>query len=63
MLKAIIIGIVVTIVGLFTLTGISKRKEGNTNTPSANIPNTAEVYSDANQVKVAISGEINHPGS
>ena len=41
MLKAIIIGIVVTIVGLFTLTGISKRKESNTNTPSANIPNTA----------------------
>lgn len=63
MLKAIIIGIVVTIVGLFTLTGISKRKESNTNTPSANVPNTAEVYSDANQVKVAISGEINHPGS
>ncbi len=62
MLKAIIIGIVVTIVGLFTLTGISKRKESNNNTPSNNIP-TTEIIEDATQIKVAISGEINHPGS
>ncbi len=61
MLKRIIIGIVVTVVGLFALTGVAKRKD--TSNPSANLPSIAEQVEEENQVRIAISGEINHPGS
>lgn len=60
MLKIIIIGIVVTIVGLFALSAVNKSVSGNgSNTTNGYL--SSEV-SDKNMAKVAISGEINHPG-
>ena len=62
MLKTIIIGIVVTVVGLFALAAVNQvvsDTQGKVNGYS-----TVEVDStDKNTVNVAISGEINHPGS
>lgn len=59
MLKTIIIGIVVTVVGLFALTAVNKVANRSNN--SVNGYQTSEV-ADENSSKVAISGEINHPG-
>lgn len=58
MMKTIIIGIVVT-VGLFMLSAV--HKVGGGNISSSNGDKTTLVE-DANNVKVTISGEINHPG-
>ncbi|MFA6830428.1 MAG: helix-hairpin-helix domain-containing protein [Bacilli bacterium] len=59
MLKTIIIGLIVTIVGLFALTAVENAKltDGN----SVNGYSTSLV-DDENNVKVNISGEVNHPG-
>lgn len=59
MMKTIIIGIVVTVVGLFMLSAV--HKVGGGNISSSNGDKTTLVE-DANTVKVSISGEINHPG-
>ena len=59
MMKTIIIGIVVTVVGLFMLSAV--HKVGGGNISSSNGDKTTLVE-DANNVKVTISGEINHPG-
>lgn len=60
MLKIIIIGIVVTVVGLFALSAV-KKVTTNDNTSLNGYPTTEVV--DEEDVKVVISGEINHPGS
>jgi competence protein ComEA len=62
MLKTIIIGIIVTVVGLFSLAAVNKVVNGNTST-SVNGYQTKVTSSDSNTVNVSISGEINHPGS
>ncbi len=59
MVKTIVIGIVVTVVGLFMLSAV--HKIGSNSTGSTSGTKTSEV-SDSNTVKVNISGEINHPG-
>lgn len=62
MFKVIVIGIIVTIVGLFVLSGV--HKAGSDNPSSVNGYSTNLIgESDDNTVKVAISGEISHPGS
>ncbi len=64
MLKTIIIGIVVTVVGLFSLAAVNKVVSGNSSSNSVNGYQTKVSSStDSNTVSVAISGEINHPGS
>ena len=59
MVKAIIIGIVITIVGLFALSVVDKVASGDA---LINGQPTTEVV-DESKNKVSISGEINHPGS
>lgn len=59
MLKTIIIGLVVTIVGLFALAAVNKAVTGDNTTVNGN-PTTVD--SDENTLKVNISGEVNHPG-
>jgi competence protein ComEA len=61
MLKTIIIGLVVTIIGLFALSAVDKVTSGWKSSSSVNGYTTSQV-DDANTLKVAISGEINHPG-
>ncbi len=61
MVKEVIIGIVITVVGLFMLTAVSKYGNAGSGNSSDNL-RTSET-ADGNTVKVAISGEINHPGS
>lgn len=64
MLKAIIIGLVVTVVGIFSLAVVHK-KVTDANQGGVNGYPTAEVADDAeekNSLKVQISGEVNHPG-
>lgn len=61
MLKTIIIGIIVTVVGLFVLSSVSNSV--NNNTSSSLNGYTTKTSLDENTVSVAISGEINHPGS
>lgn len=60
MVKTVIIGIVITVVGLFMLSAVSKFGNATGGNNSGYI--TSET-SDKNTVKVAIDGEINHPGS
>lgn len=60
MFKAIIIGLVVTIVGLFALAAVDKTANSNKTSSSVNGYSTTQV--DENSVKVNISGEVNHPG-
>ncbi len=55
MMKTIIIGIVVTVVGLFMLSAV--HKVGGGNISSSNGDKTTLVE-DANNVKVTISGEL-----
>ncbi len=62
MLKTIIIGIVVTVVGLFVLAGVNKAVTGSPTSSSVNGYKTSEKL-DKDTVSVSISGEINHPGS
>ena len=57
MVKAIIIGIVITIVGLFALSVVDKVASGDA---LINGQPTTEVV-DESKNKVSISGEINHP--
>lgn len=59
MVKTVIIGIVITVVGLFMLTAVHKFGNGNNNNVNGNP--TTETAS-GNTAKVGISGEINHPG-
>lgn len=59
MLKTIIIGLIVTVVGLFALTAVEKAVTGGSS--SLNGYSTSYV-ADGNTLKVSISGEINHPG-
>jgi len=59
MLKIIVIGLVVTIVGLFAFSAVSKIT--NADSGVINGYSTVQV-SGENMAKVAISGEINHPG-
>lgn len=59
MVKTIVIGIVVTVVGLFMLSAV--HKIGGSTTGGTSGTKTTET-NDGNTVKVAISGEINHPG-
>lgn len=62
MLKTIIIGIVVTIVGLFVLAGVNKKvSPGNSGVVNPISESANPVEGD--EVNVAISGEINHPGT
>lgn len=61
MVKEVVIGIVITVVGLFMLTAVSKFGNSSGGNGTDNSPTTETV--DGNSVKVAISGEINHPGS
>lgn len=63
MLKTIIIGIIVTVVGLFSLAAVNNAVSGNSTKTSVNGYATTETQSDKNTVSVSISGEINHPGS
>ncbi|MFA6587422.1 MAG: helix-hairpin-helix domain-containing protein [Bacilli bacterium] len=61
MIKTIIIGIIITVIGLFTLSAVDKA----VNTNTSGTTNTAEVENsgqDENDVKVSISGEVTHPG-
>ena len=63
MFKAIIIGIIVTVIGLIALTAVNSMttaKVADTNT-SVNGYAAAEVISE-NTIKVEIEGEVNHPG-
>ena len=62
MIKAIIIGIVITIVSLFSLAAVQKITSGNSSSNSVNGYATSEVV-NANRVNVSISGEINHSGT
>jgi competence protein comEA helix-hairpin-helix repeat protein len=57
-MKIIIIGIVVTIVGLFLMSSLDKYVNPDT---SLNGQPTTEVVGE-NTVKIDISGEVNHPG-
>lgn len=65
MLKTILIGIVVTVIGLFALAAVSNAtNQGNdTSGGSLNGFKTSETINDKNTLNVAISGQINHPGS
>lgn len=64
MLKTIIIGIVVTVVGLFSLAAVNKVVSGtSSNSVNGYQTKVSSSSSDPNTVNVAISGEINHPGS
>lgn len=62
MLKTIIIGIVVTVVGLFVLSSVSNSVNNNSSN-SINGYSTKTTASDENAVSVSISGEVNHAGS
>lgn len=62
MLKTIIIGIVVTVVGLFVLAGVNKAVTDTPSSGSVNGYQTSEKL-DKNTLSVSISGEVNHPGS
>lgn len=57
-MKIILIGIVVTIIGLFLMSTLDNYTQGNSNTSGSP---TTEVIEE-NVLKVEISGEINHPG-
>jgi len=60
MVKAIIIGLVITVVGLFALAAVNKAAK-DMDSSSVNGYPTSEVIEE-NTMKVSISGEINHPG-
>lgn len=62
MLKTIIIGIIITVVGLFSLAAVNNAFSSNQNS-SLNGYQTKDSSNDSNTVSVSISGEINHPGS
>lgn len=63
MLKTIIIGIVVTIVGLFALAAVQRNSQDNQNGSSLNgYPTSQTISGEGNEIKVSIRGEINHPG-
>ena len=62
MLKTIVIGLIVTVVGLFALAGVNKAVEAMNQDSTLNGYSTTLV-ADENSVNIAISGEINHPGS
>ncbi len=59
MFKAIIIGLVITVVGLFALAVVEKKGE---NIGQNSVNGYSTVVKDENSVKVSISGEVNHPG-
>lgn len=61
MFKTIVIGIIVTVVGLFALSTVNKAVT-NQNTNNLNGYNTSE-KSDDNTSSIAISGEVVHAGS
>jgi competence protein ComEA len=64
MLKVIIIGIVVTIVGLFVLSGVDKKARQNNSGIVNNNPTTETVNTlNGDEVNVSITGEVNHPGT
>lgn len=64
MLKTIVIGIVVTVVGLFALAAVNNAvSSSNSASSTVNGYSTSQVITDSNTVSIAISGEINHPGS
>lgn len=60
MFKVIIIGLIVTVVGLFAFAAVDKITSGELTPGTVNGYSTTE--KNDNQVKVNISGEINHPG-
>lgn len=62
MLKTIVIGLIVTVVGLFALAGVNKAVDAMNQDSTLNGYSTTLV-ADENSVNIAISGEINHPGS
>lgn len=63
MLKTIVIGLIITIVGLFAFASVDNIIKQTQATPA--LVNGYETTStpDENTVNVAISGEVNHPGS
>lgn len=61
MFKAIIIGLIVTVVSLFALATVDKMTNGKNN-DSGTINGYSTSIRDDNSVKVTISGEVNHPG-
>lgn len=65
MLKTIIIGIVVTVVGLFALSAVNKATGGNSSNSGGNLNGfpTSETLTEGNTINIAISGQINHPGA
>lgn len=60
MFKVIIIGLIVTVVGLFAFAAVDKITSRELTPGTVNGYSTTE--KNDNQVKVSISGEINHPG-
>lgn len=60
MIKTIIIGIVVTVIGLFVLSGVQSTVQNNT-PPIGNNSNYTD--HEGQEVQVSITGEINHPGT
>ncbi len=63
MFKTIIIGIVVTIVGLFAFATVDNIIKKNQDNPGLVNGYTTNQIPNDNTVNVSISGEINHPGS
>lgn len=61
MLKTIIIGLVITVVTIVAFSVIQKSSANNSSSGILNGETTQEVVEDGD-VKVNISGEINHPG-
>lgn len=62
MFKTIVIGIIITIVGLFALSAVAKATGAGGDTTSSESYSTVDV-SDENTVKVTLSGEVSHAGS
>ncbi len=61
MFKVIIIGLIVTVVGLFAFAAVDNVTSGMGDT-STKVNGYSTKQKDDNSVKVSISGEINHPG-
>lgn len=59
MLKIIIIGIVITVLSITAFVAVDKKKNASSSLINGQ---STQLVDDANTSKVAISGEVNHPG-
>jgi len=62
MFQMIVVGIVITVVGLFALAAVDRsiHSDPSTDTPTSLVEREGE--EDAKKAKVAVSGEVSHPG-